>query len=269
MRANHLRLSLAAAAVAALAGACGDDLTHHDDVDAAAGPDAAATAPVTLAFAHQVGGSPMAIATSSTDTPYTDAAGDRFGVTVLKYFISDVELTYADGGTWRVPGAHYVDHDVAPTRTYALGDDAPVGALTSMSFVMGLRPALNVTGAFTQPPESLMEWPVMMGGGYHFMKFEGWYVNAAGQPFQFRAHSGALMGIDYSFPVTLDATGHAIAAGGTTLGLAMNLEEWFAHPDTWDLDAYFNAGHPGIMGDAAAQASLERNGADVFTLGAP
>lgn len=267
--AARLLLPLLGAAVA-LTG-CGDGGDGHDHdhgVDAPASVDAAidgpaATGAVTLAFEHLVAGAPV---TMGTDTPYTNTAGNSFGVSLVRYFISDVTLVFADGSQRQFPGAHYVDHDVAATRSYQLATDVPAGPLTTIRFVMGLPPALNVTGAFTTAPESLMEWPVMMGGGYHYMKFEGRYINSAAAPFNFKVHSGGLGGTDYSFVVELDASGRAVSADGTTLTLEMNLERWFG---SWNLNDYFNAGHPGIMGDAAAQASLRQNGATVFTLDQP
>jgi hypothetical protein len=81
-------------------------------------------------------------------------------------------------------------------------------------------------------------------------------------------HSGGLNGTDYSFEVVLDATGRDVT-DGATFTVEMNLEEWFADPNTWDLNDYFNETHRGIMGDADAQASLMANGATVFSLGAP
>ncbi|MCA9674762.1 MAG: hypothetical protein H6709_17535 [Kofleriaceae bacterium] len=258
--------------------ACGDNHDHGVDPDASAdvdvdarppadaGIDAASTGQVTLAFDHLVDGAAI---TLGNDTPYLDAVGNQFGVAVVRYFIADLSLTYADGSTWDAPGAHYVDHELSETRTYALPPDAPVGDLATVRFVMGLPPALDVTGAFSSPPESLMEWPEMMGGGYHYMKFEGRYIDDAGAPFNFKMHSGALGGTDYSFEVVLDADGLAVTPEGTTLRIEMNLEQWFTAPDDWDLDDYFNATHPGIMNDAAAQASLQRNGATVFTVGQP
>lgn len=265
------RFFLGTTLVAALAfGACGDDDSHDDHPDASATvdgpgtPDAGGGASVTIAFEHLVDGGPVTI---GTDTPYTNAAGNAYGVTLVRYFISDVTLTYADASEHAAPGAHYVDHDLAETQAYLL-TGVPEGDLAAISFTMGLTPALNVTGAFSDPPESLMEWPQMMGGGYHHMKFEGRYINSASEPFAFKVHSGPLGGTDYSFPVELDATGRAIA-DGATLTVQMNLEEWFTNPNTWDLNDYFTADHPGIMGDAAAQASLKENGLGVFTLGAP
>ncbi len=222
---------------------------------------------VTIAFQHLVDGAPITI---GSDTPYTNAAGNQFGVTRLSYFVSDVTLTTTGGRVISLPGAHYVDHDTAETTRIVLPAGTAAEELASVSFHMGLPPALNVTGAFSSPPESLMEWPVMMGGGYHHMKLEGRYLNAAMELFNYRVHSGALGGVDYSFPVVLDATGLSIGGhADVTLTVAMNLEEWFTGPNDWDLNDYFNAAMPGIMGNAAAQASLQENGAGVFTLVRP
>lgn len=221
---------------------------------------------ITVAFAHTVGVAPLAL---GNGTPYANAAGNAFGVSRLSYFISDLTMRMRDGRSLRAPGAHYVDVATPSTLRVALPGDAPAGELASVTFVMGLPPSLNVTGAFSASPESLMEWPVMMGGGYHHMKFEGRYTNRAGQPFNFMVHSGGLNGVDYSFAVTLDAGGRVIPREGAELTVRMDLAEWFTRPNDWDLNDYFNAAHRGIMGDAAAQASLRENGATVFSLAAP
>jgi hypothetical protein len=234
------------------AGGCGSD-TGADE------------ASVTIAFEHLANGTPIVL---GSETPYTNAAGNEFGTTRLSYFVSDLSLTLADGTEVTAPGAHYVDHETDETRAYALPVEVPTGELAQISFVMGLGPDLNVTGAFPSPPESLMEWPEMMGGGYHYMKFEGRYVDDADEPFNFMMHSGGLNGTDYSFEVVLDATGREVT-DGATFTLEMNLEQWFEDPHTWDLNDYFNEAHRGIMGDADAQASLRDNGATVFSLGDP
>ena len=114
-----------------------------------------------------------------------------------------------------------------------------------------------------------MEWPEMMGGGYHFMKFEGRFINAANEPFNFRAHTGGLRGVDYSFDVVLDAGNRPLPEGEASLTLQMNLEQWFTDPSDWDLNDYFTVAMPGIMMNQAAQESLQENGATVFSLRAP
>lgn len=260
------RISLAATAFllslpVALGGCGGDD--GEPPGETGGGGLAPETGPVAIAFAHLVGGAPVVI---GEETPYVNAAGNAFGVTRVTYFVSDVTLTLQDGTEVTAQGAHYVDHDLPETMQFQLSPEL-AGRISTVSFVMGLPPALNVAGAFPSAPESLMEWPAMMGGGYHNLKFEGRYLNDAGEPFNFKMHSGPLNGADHSFAVSLDAGGRAISGAGTTLTLEMNLERWFTGASDWDLDEYFNLAHPGIMGDAGAQSSLSENGSTVFTLG--
>ena len=156
-----------------------------------------------------------------------------------------------------------------PRLAPLLDVEVPAERLASVSFVMGLPPALNVSGSFSTGPEALMEWPEMMGGGYHFMKFEGRYINDASEPFNFRAHTGGLHDVDYSFDVVLDAGNRPLPEGAATLTVVMNLEQWFTAPHEWDLNDYFTAAMPGIMANAAAQESLQDNGATVFSLETP
>ncbi|MEI8256128.1 MAG: MbnP family protein [Deltaproteobacteria bacterium] len=252
--------------LAAGSAACGPTINPVDVSPSDASGDATPLGNITIAFAHTVHGVPLMLGTA---TPYTNAAGNSFGVTRVSYFVSNLTLNLRDGRSVSAPGAHYVDVDTPTTMRLAFPGDVPTGDLASISFVMGLPPALDVTGMFSSPPESLMEWPVMMGGGYHHMKFEGRYVNSAGQPYGFMAHSGGLDYVDYSFPVTLDAAGRTMTGSAVTFTLQMDLAEWFTNPSTWDLNDYFNATHPGIMDDAVALASLRANGASVFSLGAP
>lgn len=250
--------------------ACGssDPSPPSPDASVADAPsaDAPPAASVAIAFEHTVGGAPLALGTA---TPYTNAAGNSFGVTRLSYFVSGVTVRLRDGRSSTAPGARYIDAATPATLRFALPGAAPVGELASITFVMGLPPELNISGAFSSSPESLMEWPEMMGGGYHHMKFEGRYINRAGEPFNFMAHSGGLNRADYSFAVTLDASGRSITAAGASFTVRMDVAGWFSRPNTWDLNDYFNATHRGIMGDAAAQASLRENGASVFSLAAP
>lgn len=228
----------------------------------ACGPPAGNTV-VALQLEHRVNGA--ALGAYVLETPFTNAFGNAFGVTRLLYFLSDVTVTPVGGSPVTLEGAHFVDHEDAARRRLEL-TLPPGAAVESVSFVMGLTAALNVTGAFPQAPESLMEWPMMMGGGYHNMKFEGRFVDRTGAIASFNAHSGCLNGVDYSFPVTLDARGLAVSGSAPALSVVMNLEQWFTTPDTWDLNEVFLPPKYGMMSEAAKQKSLMENGADAFSL---
>lgn len=239
----------------------GPDADAGDDpVDA--GDDDPATGPLALHLQHLVDGAPLAF--SNEETTYTSQAGNDYQLTRLMYFVTDVVVTRIDDTTVSAPGPHYVDHEDEASRTVAVGADVAPGEIRSIAFTMGIPAAQNTSGSMHNPPESLMSWPDSMGGGYHYMKLEGRYRTTGGELANLRAHTGPTDGNDYSFRVTLDAAGRAIADGGSTFEVAMNIDEWFKNPHTLDFNDTFTV--EGIMGDTAKQQQLQDNGADVFTL---
>lgn len=265
---------LGCAVVAALGltcAGCGADVSSAKD-HGARGEGGAGGAPpggvsVTIQLEHRVGGLPLG--ESMVDTPFTNAAGNAFGVTRLVYFLSDVTLTPRGGAPAVAAGAHYVDHEEPATREIELSLEEGVSELASLTFTFGLPPEANVSGAFVTAPESLMEWPESMGGGYHYMKLEGFWSHGDGEVVPFKAHSGAAGGTDYSVAVELDAAGLVVEGDALHLRLIMNVEQWFEGPNLWDFRERFTPPMYGIMHDAAAQRSLQQNGATVFSLEVP
>lgn len=237
------------------------------DGEGGAGGASAGRTRVTLQLEHRVEG--VRLDESVTETPFTNAAGNAFGVTRLVYFLSDVTLTPSAGAPAVAAGAHYVDHEEPATRELELFLEEGVNGLESLSFVIGLPPEANESGAFATAPESLMEWPESMGGGYHYMKLEGFWVDDDGGTAPFKAHSGAAGGTDFSVPVELDASAVALGGEAVTLRLVMNIEQWFEAPNTWDFQEHFTPPMYGIMQNQASQRSLQENGATVFTLENP
>jgi hypothetical protein len=236
------------------------DDAGSDPTDAGPEPD---PSPLVIHFEHLVNGEPVALSPSGTN--YTNAAGNAFGVARLQYFVTDVTVTFTDDREVTASGPHYVDLEIDVGRDLEVASSVEPGELRSISFVMGIPAEQNVTGSMLNPPESLMFWPDSMGGGYHYMKLEGRFLNSAGDPANFRAHTGPTDGSDYSIAVTLDATGKNVPEGGATFDVEMNIDQWFTDPNTWDFDDYFVT--PGIMEDPVKQAELQENGATVFTLG--
>jgi hypothetical protein len=264
---GQIALCLAALGGAGCAGRQAQPDTGPAPTDAGSEqPDAGDTpgeGPVTIRFDHLVDGAPVDFTT--TDTPYTSAAGNPYNLSRLMYFVTDVTVTMADDSTIVAAGPHYLDHEDDASRSYRIADEAAPGDVKSISFTMGIPAAQNTSGRFPNAPESLMEWPDSMGGGYHYMKLEGRYLDTNGQPANLRAHAGPTDGNDNSFAVTLDATGRSIGADGATFTVDMNLEQWFRDPNTLDFNTFFTS--EGIMGDQTRQTQLRENGADVFTLG--
>jgi hypothetical protein len=102
-----------------------------------------------------------------------------------------------------------------------------------------------------------MAWPDMMGGGYHFMKLEGSYVDSTGT-YGYAMHVGK-----NAYLVNCTMSHHFdLNTGLNAKELVMNVNEWFKNPAIYD----FNVDGNYSMGVMAAMTKLKNNGTDIFTI---
>lgn len=207
-------------------------------------------------FTHEINGADFLFDTIL----YPHPAGQPYSVQTLKYFVSNIVLYKANGDSVYMDLAHYVDARTSSTRTLKYLNSIENTSYTGISFIFGLDETKNITGTYLNPPESLMEWPIPMGGGYHYMKMEGKY-DSLGVIKNYNAHTGATMGVPHYFKVNLiepfTVTDHQVH-----MEITMELNNWFQNPTLFDFDVFGSA----IMGDQVAQQILEDNGVDVFTV---
>ncbi|HNW70515.1 MAG TPA: hypothetical protein PKI01_08950 [Bacteroidales bacterium] len=232
---------------------------------------------ISFQFAHKVNG--LALVTDTLI--YVNAAGNEYLVNEVQYFISDVILHNSDGSDFMINqdgGIHYVDTDIPSTFSWAVTTDIPVGNYSSVSFTFGISEAKNQSNMFPNPPERDMFWPEFLGGGYHYMKLNGKWLDTLSQvtPFNFHLGIGQIYAHDVInvdsitgfvqnyFTVTVPNSSFAINENQTTsMELIMNIESWFDTPHVWD----FNYWGGSIMQNQQAMQTAKENGADVFTIG--
>ena len=199
---------------------------------------------------------------------YQNAAGNRYQVDEVKFFISDVAFVSRGGERYSVTdheGLHYFDSDIASSYDWVISK-VPDGQFDSITFVFGLLPAQNVTGFFVNPPENNMSWPDVLGGGYHYMQINGKWLAANDTVKPFNLHTG--IGQRYEngqvtefvhnqFRVTLPLRDFIIQRESTTqLDFVMNVNAWFAEPNVYNFDVIGGS----IMQNQAAQEMLRENG---------
>lgn len=190
---------------------------------------------------------------------YGNAFGNQYSVSTLKYFVSNITMHKSDGSSILFDDEHYVDARDNSTLIYMPTAKIPVGDYTGISFVFGLDSVKNVTGRFLNPPESLMEWPITMGGGYHYMKLEGKFDSATVVK-NFQAHTGPTMGNANYFEVSLSGSAFSCSCENVTIAINMDINKWWQNPNTLDLNEM-----SAVMGNRAMQQKLKENGNDVFT----
>ena len=210
---------------------------------------------------------------------YVNEAGNQFLITEIQWFLSNIQLLGQDGkwytlkhldamdhSTIETEHIFYIDTDIPKSHTLH-GQKIPIGHYSKLRFTFGLDENDNQTGLFSDPPESEMFWPDVLGGGYHYMKLNGKYLNAEDRLAPLAIHLGIGQNNDCTEfyqnyfivegPIDLDVKANT----EKHIDLTMVIDNWFRYSHTID----FNEFGSHIMQNQAAQQALKENGQDVFT----
>ena len=191
---------------------------------------------------------------------YVNAFGNDFSIETIHYFVSNIAFVKSNGDVVNVKDAIYVDPRLAGYDQKKITTAIPNGDYTEMRFTFGLDTEMNQNGAFNNFPEAAMEWPMMMGGGYHYMKLEGRYENLNSYN-HFNFHTGPLNNNANFFQVAIPMTLN-VSDGSFDVSLVMEIQNWFKNPNTFDLTTISS----GMMGSQPKQELVKSNGHDVFSV---
>ena len=143
-----------------------------------------------------------------------------------------------------------------------------------ISFTFGINEEKNQSLMFTDLPESLMFWPEYLGGGYHYMKINGKWLDTNNLERPFNFHLG--IGQEYDpvsgditsfiqnyFSVDIPSSSFMVYPGEvTTIDIVMHVDRWFKGPNTYD----HNYWGGDIMQKQEAMKMACENGQDVFEI---
>lgn len=187
---------------------------------------------------------------------YTNAAGNKYSVTKIHYYLSRLKL-YTNGELkYSSNDIFYLDAASAKYGQFTL-KHIPAMQYDSVSFNIGLDKEQNISNSLPANNENIvMAWPDMMGGGYHFLKLEGHWHSQDG-------NAGYAMHIGKNgFNIQTGTKGIFNIQTGKVLNLKMkmNVNEWFTSPNMYDLadDGVYSMGNDVLM------KKLSENGRDVF-----
>jgi len=153
---------------------------------------------------------------------YTNAAGQSFKVTKLKYYVSNFVLTNVDGTTYTVPqDSCYFLIDESDEETHDPAMRVPEGEYKTLTFTVGVDSLRNTkdisqrTGAL-DPAGTAADMYWGWNSGYIFLKLEGTspVITAMGNTFMY--HVGGFGGYSSPTPnniktITLDLTARGTA----------------------------------------------------------
>lgn len=212
---------------------------------------------------------------------YTNEAGNRFLITEIQWFLSNIELKNETGDwatlhqrnishTSDISRVFYIDTNIPQSQTLH-AQPLPIGHYSAIRFTFGLDETFNYTGLYNDPPESEMFWPDFLGGGYHYMKLNGKFVDAEGRLAPLAIHLGIGQNEDCTefyqnyFIVELPLNFDVKANVENQLDLTMVIDNWFRNPHTID----FNEIGSHIMQNQLAQQLFQSDGKDVFKIRKP
>lgn len=227
---------------------------------------------IEFSFLHKVDGELLEVDIRQ----YLNAAGNEYMINEIQYFITDITLHIPGGDTFLIDdfkGIHYIDTDLEETQKWHVYDHIPTGHYESISFTFGFKEENNHSLMFVNPPESFMFWPEYLGGGYHYMKLNGKWLDSNQQisPFDFHLGIGQIYDttgqvtgfIHNNFSVTLpNSSFNVVESQLTKMEIVMNIENWFMSPNIYD----HNYWGGDIMQTQEAMHLACENGHDVFTI---
>ena len=214
---------------------------------------------ITLNFTHNWDG--VAITNQDlNELKFTNANGEKVSIENLRYLISNISLVDAKN--------YQLINFSENTGTSINVSDLTEGTHT-LSFRFGFSDEDNIDGEYQDLNSVSFNVPGMLGGGYHYMQFDGKYIDNNNEEAGFNYHSiravdktdpDNLKFEDTSFEVNL---GTISVSNNMKVEVKVNLAEWFKNPNTWDLNELNTV----LMPNFEAQKIMSANGKNVFSLG--
>ncbi|WP_299115601.1 MbnP family protein [uncultured Winogradskyella sp.] len=221
----------------------------------------------TFKFTHNWDGAPVTNSDFNT-IQYTNENGEMLSIERLRYVISDITFTGAQGEILTFEAHNLVDVTNDNGLLYTLSTLVPIGNYSNVSFTFGLNNTYN-TGNYPDLNAANFNVPDNLGGGYHYMQFDGKYLDTNSDEQGFNYHAiravdnpgpNPIFPQDTFFTVNL---GPVAIANVTEIEVEADLAEWFKNPNTWDLNIYNQM----LMPNSDAQIMMFENGQNVFSLG--
>lgn len=230
-------------------------LSCHKEKD---NPEPVQGGSITFNFRHLVEGESLQL--SNDGFPYTNAAGNPYRITTLKYYISKLSLYNSEGQVYDVNMYKLINFvQNTETITYQLSG-IPSGTYTKVSFLFGIDSARNILfGLGNNPQDNEMEWPFFMGGGYHFMKMEGAYRHSEDTTRGYAIHLGRTPN---QALITFTNLSIKVDNNSQEWNIDVNIDKWFDGPNVINL----KDGYASIMEDSMKQALFKQNAQTVFNL---
>lgn len=179
-------------------------------------------------FANEVDGQPVSLGAIAN----TNAAGNKYSVDLLKYYVTNFTLVKEDGTEKNFKNYNLIDASDSASTHFTL-DSVINGAYTSVKFYIGVDADRNHTGAQegALDPINGMIWT--WNTGYIFFKHEGNFKDSTGATKSLLFHLGTDRGLS---TITVPVSKFEVKGNAKTLYLKFNLNKLYAAPNKIDFN---------------------------------
>ena len=222
---------------------------------------------ITFKFRHNWDGTAVANADFNT-IKYTNANGAQLSLERLRYLISKITFYKSDGSTTILEGYKLVDVTNNDNLSFTPTTSVETGSYSDVTFTFGFNNEDNYNDTYPDLNSASWNVPAMLGGGYHYMQFDGKFLNSSDEEQGFNYHAIRAVdnpGPDPTFPQDtffIVSLGAFTITNDATFNIEMNIAEWFKNPNIWDL----NDLNQSLMPNSSAQIMMFENGQNVFSL---
>lgn len=220
------------------------------------------TGTICLSFEHVAGADSLII---DPVLRYQNEVGDSFSCETFMYYISNISFTDNSGNTWYEPESYHLVNAANLNSCKFNVNGVPPATYTSMTFMIGVDSARNVSGAQTGAldPAHGMFWTWV--SGYVMAKFEGKSPQSTAGFNLVIFHTGGFSGPDaaqrWASPSFGSSTSIATTSTVSTIHIKGDLLEWFASPNPIDFSIDNVSNAPGPI-----NTQIANNYMDMFTV---
>ncbi|HZG01733.1 MAG TPA: MbnP family protein [Chitinophagales bacterium] len=212
---------------------------------------------IDMRFENEIGGAPIQMGQIAHQNP----AGNPFSVTMLKYYVTNVELVRDNGDVFKANNYDLINEEDNDSKRIAL-ENIPNGTYTSLRFKLGVDSARNHTGVQDGDLDPINGMIWTWNTGYIFFKHEGNFKDTNGDTQLLLYHLGTDAALAQ---IELPLNGLEVNGNGKTMRLKLDLNSLYSSPNMVDFNGNNNHMSTGV-GDVNWIKSLRENFPSAFTV---
>jgi len=203
---------------------------------------------VKLVFNNTVHGSKIVL----NDSTYSNAFGEKYVVTKLRYYVTNILLQQADNNFKEKDSYHLIDESKAESQRIHFS--MPAGDYRALQFLLGVDSLHNVSGAQTDDLDPAKDMFWTWNTGYVMAKLEGYSPSSSLVNNKIEYHIGGFSGpYNVLKEVTLDFPGttfHFVAGKAYEIVINADVNTWWQHPNDIKISEHAIITSPGPLARA-------------------